>query len=129
MGRYKLNTQPKDLLNDNRSLCLLEAFEEVYSYGFDDTPQYGNIIFMLQNELLKMNCIPDKTFSWFQFRYPDNSYAGRATSTLYDDQSEEMPPIEDENLPAPIRIFEANLSILIDQKVNKIHLENQKPRS
>ncbi len=38
MAAYKVKTLPVKLLIGKRSLALLKVFEEVYSYGFKDTP-------------------------------------------------------------------------------------------
>ena len=44
---------------------LVPLLKEAYSYEYSDEPQYGKLIFMLEFELLNMNCLPDKYFSWF----------------------------------------------------------------
>ena len=39
---------------------------EAYQYKYEDTPRYGVLIFMLENELLKIACIPDNYFHFLQ---------------------------------------------------------------
>ena len=39
---------------------------EASSYGFEDEPRYSILIFLLENELLKLNCLPDNKFTFLQ---------------------------------------------------------------
>ena len=85
MAKFKQETTPEDICKDQRAQFLIPLMKESYSIGYDEEPQYGRIIFMMENELLNMNCIPDKYFTWFQrsfigrpisdFRYIDNPSA------------------------------------------------------
>jgi hypothetical protein len=56
---------------------LSPLLKEAYSYEYADEPQYGKLIFMMEHALIKMNCVPDKYFSWF-----NNDFWGRPTTTL-----------------------------------------------
>jgi hypothetical protein len=56
---------------------LVPLLKEAYSYEYSDEPQYGKLIFMLEFELLNMNCLPDKYFSWF-----NNEFWGRPLQTV-----------------------------------------------
>lgn len=65
MKEFKLEKTPKEICRDQRAQYLIPLMEEGYSIGYDEEPQYGKIIFMMEKMLLDMNCIPDKIFSWF----------------------------------------------------------------
>jgi hypothetical protein len=54
---------------------LIPLCKEAYSIGFDEEPQYGKLIFMLEMELFKMYCIPDNVFNFMQ---KSSSFVGRA---------------------------------------------------
>ena len=77
MSEYKLQASPQEICSDERIKCFLPILEEAYSYSYDETPQYGKLIFLLENELMKMSCIPDNFFTWFQ---SDLNYCGRPIS-------------------------------------------------
>jgi len=51
--------------------------EEAYSYEYSDEPQYGKLIYLMEHELLNMNCIPDKYFSWFNEQFWGRPTAAR----------------------------------------------------
>lgn len=77
MKAYKLSTTPEEFCSDPRTSCLIEILKEAYSYEYEDTPRYGVMKFMLQKELMALNCIPDKYFSWFH-----KGFIGRPISSL-----------------------------------------------
>lgn len=77
MKKFKMEKTPKQICKDQRAQYLIPFMEEAYSIGYDEEPQYGKIIFMLEKVLLDMNCIPDRYFSWFQ-----KSFIGRPIHNL-----------------------------------------------
>lgn len=64
MGDYKLSASPEDVCSEDICKCLIPLLAEAYSYDFEEKPQYGKLKFMLEHELLKINCIPDLAFTW-----------------------------------------------------------------
>jgi hypothetical protein len=50
------------------------VLQEAYIYKYEDEPRYGVLIFLLENELLNMSCVPDNYFNFSQ-KIPD--YHGR----------------------------------------------------
>jgi hypothetical protein len=44
----------------------LPLYEEAYSYGLNEKPNYNKMRHMLRVELLKVHCLPDKVFSFLQ---------------------------------------------------------------
>ena len=60
---FKLNSTPEEVCDS--ATFLMPLLKEAYSYDYSDEPQYGKLIFMMEHELIKMNCVPDKYFSWF----------------------------------------------------------------
>ena len=94
MSEYKSNTSPNDICSDERTKCLLPILEEAYSYGYSDTPQYGKLIFLLELQLIKIACIPDNFFTWFQ---ANPNYCGRPISlNKYELMSDEGQLLEEE---------------------------------
>lgn len=65
MKNYKLTTTPEEMCRDVRAQFLIPLLNEAYLYEYKDEPQYGKLIFMMEHCLLKMDCIPDKYFTWF----------------------------------------------------------------
>ena len=75
--------------------------EEAYSIGYDEEPQYGRIIFMMEHMLLKMNCIPDKYYTWFQHDFigrpiSDIEFKSLASAKINQKQLEEQEDSEED---------------------------------
>jgi hypothetical protein len=66
MAKYKLEKTPYEVCWDKRACYLIPLLKEAYSIEYEEEPQYGKIIFMMEKMLLDKYCIPDKYFTWFQ---------------------------------------------------------------
>ena len=47
-------------------MCLIPLCKTAYSYDFEDEPQYGVLIYLLELEIIELRGIPDKSYSWGQ---------------------------------------------------------------
>ena len=74
MRIFKMNATPELICSGDRTQCLVPICKEAYDIGYDEEPQYGKLIFMLEMELFKIHCIPDNVFSFMQ---DSSSYVGR----------------------------------------------------
>ena len=59
MRVFKDKATPEEICAGNRCSCLLDLCREAYSYEYEATPRYGTLMFILENELIKMNVYPD----------------------------------------------------------------------
>ena len=75
MRNFKIKSTPDEICFGDRCQCLVPLCKEAYSIGFDEEPQYGKLIFMLEMELFKMYCIPDNVFNFMQ---KSSNFVGRA---------------------------------------------------
>ena len=62
-----------EICGGNRCDTLIPLYEEVYSYGLNEKPNYGKLKFLLQMELVNSYCKPDK---FFQFLQPSINFIG-----------------------------------------------------
>ena len=65
MRKFKESATPKEICEGERGECLIELCKEAYSYEYEDMPRYGVLKFLLEKELMKLNVIPDKYYSFF----------------------------------------------------------------
>ena len=75
MRNFKFKSTPEQICAGERCQSLIPLCKEAYSTGFEEKPQYGKMIFMLEMELFKMYCIPDNIFSFMQ---KSSRFVGRA---------------------------------------------------
>jgi len=66
MREFKANASPEEICAGDRCDCITALCAEAYSYQYDAMPRYGVLKFILENELLKLNIIPDKIYSFLQ---------------------------------------------------------------
>lgn len=59
--------QTPELICKNQALPLLPFFTEVWSYGFEDEPNYSKLKQLLRCILLDENVVPDLRFDWSGF--------------------------------------------------------------
>lgn len=74
MRDFKQKATPEDICAGERCSCIIELCQEAYSYDYDAKPRYGVLKFILENELIKLNVIPDKKYSFLQ---QQNNFIGR----------------------------------------------------
>jgi serine/threonine protein kinase len=74
MRDFKEKASPQQICAGDRCQCIIQLCEEAYSYDYDSKPRYGVLKFILENELMKLNVIPDKIYSFLQL---ENSFIGR----------------------------------------------------
>jgi hypothetical protein len=48
MGKYKGEKTPEEICVDPRAQYLIPLLKEAYSIGYDEEPQYGRIIFIME---------------------------------------------------------------------------------
>ena len=60
----KLKLDPKEVCSPKRTQFLIKFCEEIYSYGYDEQPNYNKLIFLLEKELIEEHCLPDQVFSF-----------------------------------------------------------------
>ena len=48
MAKYKGVKTPEEICADPRAQYLIPLLKEAYSIGYDEEPQYGKIIFMME---------------------------------------------------------------------------------
>lgn len=48
MGKYKGEKTPEEICSDPRAQYLIPLLREAYSIGYDEEPQYGRIIFIME---------------------------------------------------------------------------------
>jgi hypothetical protein len=85
MRNFKIKSTPDEICFGERCQSMLPICKEAYSIGFDEEPQYGKLIFMLEMELFKMYCIPDNVFKFMQI---SSSFVGRAIENNFTHQNE-----------------------------------------
>ena len=49
MAKYKSEKTPEEICADKRAQYLIPLLREAYSIGYDEEPQYGKIIFMMEH--------------------------------------------------------------------------------
>ena len=64
MRDFKQKATPEEICAGERCSCITKLCQEAYSYDYDSKPRYGVLKFLLENELMKMNVIPDNIFSF-----------------------------------------------------------------
>ena len=69
MRDFKQKATPEDICAGERCSCITKLCQEAYSYEYDSKPRYGVLKFLLENELMKLNVIPDNIFSFLQLDY------------------------------------------------------------
>ena len=74
MRDFKLKATPEDICGGDRCSIITKLCQEAYSYDYDSKPRYGVLKFILENELIKLNVIPDNIFSFLQLR---DDFVGR----------------------------------------------------
>ena len=74
MRDFKLKATPEDICGGDRCSIITKLCQEAYSYDYDSKPRYGVLKFILENELIKLNVIPDNIFSFLQQR---DNFVGR----------------------------------------------------
>ena len=74
MRDFKANALPEEICEGDRCGCITDLCAEAYSYKYDEIPRYGVLKFILENELIKLNVVPDKIYSFLQ---PTNTFIGR----------------------------------------------------
>ena len=74
MRDFKVNALPKEICEGDRCGCITDLCAEAYSYKYDEMPRYGVLKFILENELIKLNVVPDQIYSFLQ---PTNTFIGR----------------------------------------------------
>ena len=78
MRDFKAKASPEEICAGDRCDCITDLCAEAYSYQYDAMPRYGVLKFILENELIKLNVIPDNIFSFLQL---DNTpFVGRLVS-------------------------------------------------
>jgi hypothetical protein len=60
-----------DNLCKNKAAPLLPFMKEVFSYKFEETPNYAKLRQLLVCILLKKNIVPTKCFDWSKFTHRD----------------------------------------------------------
>jgi hypothetical protein len=93
MKNFKVKATPEEICFGERCECLIPICKEAYSYGYEDEPHYGTLIFMLEMELLKIYCVPDNIFTFMQ---ADSSFVGRAISYELVIPVDEEKPMDDQ---------------------------------
>lgn len=115
MRNFKVKATPEEICFGERCQCLIAICHEAYNIGYDEEPQYGKLIFMLEMELFKLYCIPDNVFNFMQ---KSSSFVGRAIENHFIPQNSdpkqldietdlgEIPEMEeqDEELTSKLRI-------------------------
>lgn len=86
MAEFKRAATPEIICAGERCKCIIDLCQEAYSYDFDAEPRYGVLKFILENELLKLNVVPDNMFSWLQV---NRSFIGRICTVADQEQEEE----------------------------------------
>jgi len=69
MRDFKQKATPEDICAGERCGCITKLCQEAYSYEYDSKPRYGVLKFLLEDELMKLNVIPDNIFSFLQLDY------------------------------------------------------------
>ena len=64
MRKFKERASPEEICEGDRCECLIALCKEAYSYEYEEEPNYAMLRFMLESELLKLNVLPDKLFSF-----------------------------------------------------------------
>lgn len=64
--KFKQRASPEEICEGERCHVLIELCKEAYSYDYEDEPRYGLLRFILKKELLKLNVLPDKFYSFLQ---------------------------------------------------------------
>ena len=100
LKQFKLQSSPEDICKDPRSQCLIPLCKEAYSYAFEEEPQYGVLIYLLEREIIKLQGIPDRSYSWMLPR------GYHAQNIVRDDRqiSPEPPEAADEYCEGPVEI-------------------------
>ena len=75
MRNFKFKSTPEQICDGERCQSLIPLCKEAYNTAYEERPQYGKMIFMLEMELFKMFCIPDNIFTFMQ---SNNRFVGRA---------------------------------------------------
>ena len=60
--KYKMETTPEQLCKDAQ--FLLPFAKAVYKLGFDEKPNYNQLKFMFQKNLMDKDLVPDKEYDW-----------------------------------------------------------------
>ena len=75
MMKFKAKASAEEICEGERCECILDLCKEAYSYDFEEAPRYGVLKFILEQELLKLEVIPDKNYSFLQLG--GSAYVGR----------------------------------------------------
>lgn len=75
MRNFKFKSTPEQICEGDRCQSLIPLCKEAYATTYEERPQYGKMIFMLEMELFKMFCIPDNVYSFMQ---NNSRFVGRA---------------------------------------------------
>jgi len=59
---FRLKADASEICGGNRCEALIPLYEEVYSYGLNEKPNYGKLKFLLEMELVDSFCKPDKFY-------------------------------------------------------------------
>ena len=59
---FRLKADASEICGGNRCEALIPLYEEVYSYGLNEKPNYGKLKFLLEMELLDSYCKPDSFY-------------------------------------------------------------------
>ena len=75
MRDFKAKASPQEICAGERCFSIIDLCTEAYSYAYDETPRYGVLKFILENELIKLDVIPDNIYSFLQLQ--STSFIGR----------------------------------------------------
>ena len=77
------------------SKCFLEFVEEVFSYQFEECPNYSKMDFLLSKVLYQFDVAPDLKFDWSMFKLEINSTAPESNrSNSSEDNIDELKAAE-----------------------------------
>jgi len=83
--KFKRNSPSHVICGGMRCSMLIPLYEEVYSIGFKEVPNYAKLRFLLAKQLMGIHCAPDNIYSFLQ---TDFKFIGFVMEPHGEDQKE-----------------------------------------